>query len=120
MGEGYAANIHLFPEYQTRRKANYRHLIGFVPIVGLKFSKYLRRNGALKVKLLNKVGRFIEQKSPKAGANCLGSKRKRILYPIGSWRLGFQPSRTLSGVNNFAYTLVMPHFVQQTIPTVCK
>ena len=67
MGEGYAANIHFFPEYQTRRRANYRHLIGFVPIVGRKFGRYLRQNGALKVKLLNKVGRFIEQKSPKAG-----------------------------------------------------
>ena len=98
MGEGYAANIHLFPEYQTRRRTNYRHLIGFVPIVGRKFGRYLRQNGALKVKLLNKVGRFIEQKSPKAGANCLGFKRKRNLYPVGSWLYGFQPSRTLSGV----------------------
>jgi hypothetical protein len=29
--------------------------------------------------LLNKVGRFIEQKSPKAGANCLGRNGLFIL-----------------------------------------
>jgi hypothetical protein len=38
------------------------------------------------------------QKAPRLGL-IVWVLNKTKLYPIGSWRLGFQPSRTLSGVD---------------------